>query len=151
MPPIIYEEKAIRVKYFLHIVTIFYKKKGPSERSWNDGPLSDIIPLLELAGNGFTLSVYNHLYVQPFGSRFFWFYCYLIYQSAVWLKNIIVRRECWGTDSNPNIVYQVFYKYEHLSRWAGLWNCPTPYLLVVNRISLDSYPAKLVNTSALRE
>jgi len=29
IPPIIYEEKAIRVKYFLHIVTIFYKKKGP--------------------------------------------------------------------------------------------------------------------------
>ena len=28
MPPIIYEENAIRVKYFLHIVTIFYKKKA---------------------------------------------------------------------------------------------------------------------------
>ena len=66
------------------------------------------------------------------------------YSDFLYMGNLIVRRECWGTDSNSNIVYQMFYKYEHLSRWAVFWNCPKPYILEVYRISLDTSTAKFV-------
>ena len=67
-----------------------------------------------------------------------------------------MEREPRGTDvlSNNLIFYNlilalfrqillsILHKYGGISLRAGFENCPQPYLLVVNRISLDTSPAK---------
>ena len=146
IPPIIYDFFYIWVNAFLHIVTIFCKKRPHRKGVENDGAYVTI--------THYGPRLYNHLYVQPFGSRFFWFYCYLIYQSAVWLKNIIVRRECWGTDiitihlernrgSNTSMSTSLVERCYRTALYPLNWN--------IQRISLDTYTAKVVNSSALRE
>ena len=55
------------------------------------------------------------------------------------LIRAIVRRECWGTDI---ILLHTIQVWAPLS-WAVLWNCPTPFDLESQRISLDTYTAKM--------